>query len=58
MDHVSQQMLDGKTVGTANLEALRHALNRRHQLAANFETRPGLVASIVKYKPEARHATQ
>jgi superfamily II DNA or RNA helicase len=58
MDHVSQQMLDGKTVGTAGVEALRHALNRRHQMAANFKSRPGLVASIVKYKPEARHANQ
>ena len=58
MDHVSQQMLDGKTVGTASVEALRHALNRRHQMAANFKSRPGLVASIVQYKPEVRHANQ
>jgi len=58
MDHVSQQMLDGKTVGTASVEALRHALNRRHQMAANFKSRPGLVASIAQYKPEVRHANQ
>jgi len=43
-------MLAEKTIGTANLEELRHALNRRHQLAHNFKTRPGLVASVVKYK--------
>jgi hypothetical protein len=47
--HVSSRMLAGKTIGTANLDELRHALNRRHQLAHNFKSRPGLVASIVKY---------
>ncbi|RIK71943.1 hypothetical protein DCC62_21065 [candidate division KSB1 bacterium] len=54
--HVSSRMLTGMTIGTANLEELRHALNRRHQLAHNFKSRPGLVASIVKYKSEGRHA--
>ncbi len=56
MSHVSAQMLGGKTVGTASVEQLRHALNRRHRIASNFRARPGLVTSIVKYKPEAEHA--
>jgi hypothetical protein len=54
--HVSKQMLAGKTVGAASAEELRHALNRRHRMAANFKATPGLVASIVKYRKEARHA--
>jgi len=49
-------MLGGKTVGTANLEELRHALNRIHRMAANFKNKPGLVSSIVNYKPEAQNA--
>jgi len=58
MDHVRKKMLSGKTVGAAGIEELRHALNCRHQLSANFKNRPGLVASIVNYKQEARHADQ
>jgi hypothetical protein len=58
MSHVRVQMLEGKTVGTASVEQLRHALNRRHRIASNFRTRPGLVTSIIKYKPEAEHAKQ
>jgi type III restriction enzyme len=53
MSHVSKRMLAGKTVGTATAEELRHALNRRHRMAANFKAMPGLVASIVKYRKEA-----
>jgi type III restriction enzyme len=53
MNHVSKRMLDGKTVGAASAEELRHALNRRHEMAANFKGMPGLVASIVKYRKEA-----
>jgi len=45
-------MLAGKTVGAASAEELRHALNRRHRMAANFKAMPGLVASIVKYRKE------
>lgn len=54
--HVSSRMLSRNTIGTASIEELRHALNRRHQLAHNFKSRPGLVASIVKYKAEIEHA--
>jgi superfamily II DNA or RNA helicase len=53
MSHVSKRMLAGKTVGAATAEELRHALNRRHRMAANFNAMPGLVASIVKYRKEA-----
>jgi type III restriction enzyme len=56
MDHVSKQLLGGKTVGAASIEELRHALSRRHRLSANFKSMPGLVTSIVKYKKtEAEH---
>jgi superfamily II DNA or RNA helicase len=53
MDHVSKRLLAGKTVGASTAEELRHALNRRHRMAANFKAVPGLVASIVKYRKEA-----
>jgi hypothetical protein len=53
MSHVSKRMLAGKTVGAATVEELRHALNRRHRMSANFKAMPGLVASIVKYRKEA-----
>ncbi len=56
MGHVSAKMFSGKTVGTASIEELRHALNRRHKIAANLRSKPGLVSSIVKYKPEVEHA--
>jgi type III restriction enzyme len=58
MDHVSKQMLGGRTVGAASVEELRHAVNRRHRMAANFKNTPGLVSSIVKYKKEAQYANQ
>ncbi len=58
MSHVSRQMLGGKTVGTASVEELRHALNRRHKMASNFKIKPGLVTSVVNYKPESEHANQ
>jgi len=58
MDHASKKLLEGKTVGAAPVEALRHALNRRHRLAANFKGMPGLVGSIVKYRKEGNYAKQ
>ena len=58
MSHVSKRMLNGKTVGAATVEELRHALNRRHRMASNIKGMPGLVASIVKYKAEVKHANQ
>lgn len=58
MDHVSRRMLGGRTVGAASVELLRHALNRRHRMAANLKSKPGLVSSIVKYRKEAEHAHQ
>jgi type III restriction enzyme len=58
MTHVSVKMLGDKTAGAASLEALRRAIKRRHKMASYFNNKPGLVASIVTYKPEAEHATQ
>lgn len=54
--HVSGRMLGGRTVGAASVEELRHAINRRHQMAANLKNHPGLVASIVNYKREVQNA--
>ena len=56
IDHVSKRMLGGKTIGTAGIEELWHALNRLHQMSANLKKRPGLVASIVNHKREAQNA--
>jgi hypothetical protein len=50
MDHVRHKMLDGKSAGSATIEALKHALRHRHSLSRNFREKPGLVASIVKYR--------
>jgi hypothetical protein len=58
MDHVSKRMLGGKTLGAAGIDELRHALNRRHRMAANIKNTPCLVSSIVKYKKEAQYANQ
>lgn len=58
MDHIRERLLNGKTVGTASLEELRHAINRRHQIKENVRAKPGLVSSVVKYKPEGKHANQ
>ena len=58
ISHVSQQMLGGKTVGTASIEELRHAINSHNKLLANFKNYPGLIASIINYKREVLHADQ
>jgi type III restriction enzyme len=58
MEHVSQRMLGGKTVGTASVIELRHAINRQSRMMANLKERPGLVASIINHKPEAQNANQ
>ncbi len=50
MDHVQQKMLEGKSAGLANIESLKHTIRQRHNLFRNFRERPGLVASIVKYR--------
>ena len=47
ISHVGKKMLTGKTVGTASLEELRHALNRIHQMSAGIKAKPGLVTRIV-----------
>ncbi|MEW6556380.1 MAG: DEAD/DEAH box helicase family protein [Elusimicrobiota bacterium] len=58
MDHIREKFLDGKTVGTATLENMKHALNHRHTLFHNFKDKPGLVTSIVKYKKELNYANK
>jgi hypothetical protein len=56
MNHVSQKMLSGKTVGFASVEELRYAINCRNKIQVNFKNRPGLVESIINYKREVPHA--
>lgn len=56
MDHIQQKMLDGKSAGLATIESIRHAIRQRHNLIRNFKEKPGLVASIVKYKKGASNA--
>lgn len=58
MEHVSQRMLGGKTVGTASIIELRHAINRQSRMMANLKERRGLVASIINHKREAHNANQ
>ena len=55
INHVSQKMLAGKTVGTASVEELRYAINCRNKVQLNFRNRPGLVDSIIKYKREVKN---
>jgi len=52
MSHVSTKMLNGKTVGTASIDELRHAMNRIGKMSANIKARPGLVNSVIEYKVE------
>jgi type III restriction enzyme len=58
MDHVRTKLLRGQSAGVAEIHDLKHALNRLSQLESNFKNRPGLVASIVKYKEEPAHANE
>jgi len=50
MDHIRKKLLNGRSVGTASMELLTHALNHRYTILHNFIRKPGLVTSIVKYK--------
>jgi len=58
MDHVRAKLLRGQSAGAAEVTELKHALNHLSRLAENLRERPGLVASIVKYKEEADHADE
>jgi len=58
MDHVRAKLLRGQSAGAAEVTDLKHALNHLSRLAENLRERPGLVASIVKYKEEADHADE
>lgn len=50
IDHIREKFLDGKTVGTASIDNMKHALNHRHTILHNFKDKPGFVTSIVKYR--------
>jgi superfamily II DNA or RNA helicase len=55
MDHVRRKLLRDQSAGTAQTQDLQHALHHLSQLAANFKSKAGLVASIIKYKEEPSH---
>lgn len=50
MDHIQNKLLDGKSAGLATVESIKHALRQRYILIRNFKDKPGLVASIIKYR--------
>ena len=52
MSHVGKKMLNGKTIGTASIEELRHAMKRINAMSSNIKSKAGLVNSIVTYKAE------
>ena len=56
MDHVREKLLNGMSAGMANNELIIRALNNRSALQHNFKSRPGLIASIVKYRKETKNA--
>ena len=58
VDHIRNKMLGGKTIGSASINDLKHALNCLYRMEANIKGKPGLTASIVKYKPEVPDADQ
>jgi len=55
MNHVREKILNGKSAGLATEESLQHAINHRYTLLHNFRARPGLIASIVKYRMELKN---
>jgi len=56
MDHIRVKFLHDKTPGSAEPQDLKHAINRFPQFALHLKSRPGLVASIVKYKGGSSNA--
>jgi type III restriction enzyme len=59
MDHVRDKLLDGKSTGEASTNALKRALwHCRNTLAKNIKDKPGLIASIVKYKKAGTNANK
>ncbi len=56
MDHVRDKLLEGKSAGESSAETLRHAINHRYTLSQNIEEKPGLIASMVKYRKGGQNA--
>lgn len=50
IEHVSVKLLSGASPATADTESLRRAIRMRSRVLHLFKEKPGLVASIVKYK--------
>jgi superfamily II DNA or RNA helicase len=55
--HVRTKLLEGESPGSASTEALKRAIHMRATIQHNIKDRPGLVASIVKYKSETQNAS-
>ncbi len=58
IDHVRTKLLDGASPVAASPETLKRAIRQRTSLQHNIKDKRGLVSSIVKYKSEAKGASQ
>jgi superfamily II DNA or RNA helicase len=57
MDHVRSKLLSGKSAGEAPMDSLKRALwHCRNALPQNIKDKPGLIASMVKYKKAGTNA--
>jgi len=59
MDHMRSKLLGGKSAGEAPMDSLKRALwHCRNALARNIKEKPGLIASMVKYKKAGANANK
>jgi hypothetical protein len=57
MDHMRGKLLGGKSAGEAPMDSLKRALwHCRNGLPRNIKEKPGLIASMVKYKKAGANA--
>ncbi len=52
LEHIKRKMLSGKTLSKAQIEDLIYAYDRSRFLVYHFAKKPGLAASIIKYRSE------
>jgi hypothetical protein len=59
MDHMRSKLLGGKSAGEAPMDSLKRALwHCRNALPRNIKEKPGLIASMVKYKKAGANANK
>jgi superfamily II DNA or RNA helicase len=57
MDHVRSNLLEGKSAGAASQVSLKRAIwHTRNTLSRNMKEKPGLTASMVKYRKDGPNA--